>query len=94
VARYREKDENDLAWNKTRRRITRELDTRIADFREDLLNKLLTDAWDKHTAALEQGKTLILEDEASEWVDAILRQKLRPVIEAELGADVDGNVEG
>jgi len=47
VARYREKDETDLAWNRTRRQLTRDLDTRIQNLREDLLNDILTGAWDK-----------------------------------------------
>lgn len=90
MARYREKDPTDLAWNRTRRRITRELDTRIADFREDVLNRLLTAAWEKHASALEKGETVQLEDEATEWMDSVLAKQLRPVIEAELGEPVDG----
>ena len=40
MARYRNKDETDLVWNRTRRRITRDLDTKIQDFREELLNEV------------------------------------------------------
>lgn len=69
MARYRSKDEPDLVWNRTRRQITRDLDTRIANFREDLLNQLLTDAWTKFAKALETGTLIELEDHASRWID-------------------------
>lgn len=82
MARYRSKDETDLVWNRTRRRITRDLDTKIADFREELLNKLLTDAWERYTAALETGALVQLEDEASSWVEAVLESQLLPALDA------------
>ena len=85
MARYREKDETDLVWNRTRRQITRDLDTRIQNFREDLLNRLLTSAWDRYAAALETGTLIQLEDEASTWVDDLLKRQLTPAIEADLG---------
>ena len=81
MARYREKDELDLAWNKIRRRVTRELDTRMLDFREELLNDLLVVAWDKYTASLEAGEKPELEDQASEWIDSHLREHLTPALE-------------
>jgi hypothetical protein len=89
LARYRSKDETDLVWNRTRRRITRDLDTRIQDFREELLNQMLTAAWEKYVAALETGSLVQLEDDASAWVDELLARQLRPAIEADLG-DVAG----
>jgi hypothetical protein len=76
VARYRAKSPDDLAWNRTRRRITRDLDTRIQNFREELLDTLLTSAWERYVKALETGETVQLEDEASRWVDDILVQHL------------------
>ena len=88
MARYRNKDETDLVWNRTRRRITRDLDTKIMDFREELLNKLLTDAWDKYTEALDTGSLVQLEDMASTWVDDILATQLQPALEAD-HADVE-----
>lgn len=88
MARYREKDELDLAWNKIRRRITREIDTRIMDFREELLNDALTAAWDKYTKALEQGEKPMLEDEASEWIDAKLKAFLLPKLKGEVTDEV------
>jgi hypothetical protein len=57
VARYREKDETDLRWNRIRRRLTRELDTQIADWREDALNKLLSDAWEKYAEAFRPARS-------------------------------------
>lgn len=81
MARYRQKDETDLVWNRTRRQITRDLDTKVMNFREELLNKMLTDAWVKYTEALETGALVQLEDEASSWVDAVLKAQLLPAIE-------------
>ncbi len=85
MARYRSKDETDLVWNRTRRRITRDLDTRLMDFREELLNRALTAAWEKYASALETGSLVQLEDKATSWVEAILTQQLKPVIEEDLG---------
>ena len=90
MARYREKDETDLVWNRTRRRLTRDLDTKIMDFREELLNKILTDAWTKYTQALDSGTLVQLEDEASGWVDNILTTQLQPKLEA-THVDLDGS---
>ena len=81
MARYREKDETDLTWNRIRRQVTRDLDTRIQNFREELLNEMLTAAWEKYAAALETGSLVQLEDEATQWVDEVLRVQLRPAIE-------------
>lgn len=80
MARYRQKDETDLVWNRTRRQITRDLDTKVMNFREELLNKMLTDAWSKYTEALETGTLVQLEDEASSWVDGVLRAQLLPAV--------------
>lgn len=68
MARYREKDETDLRWNRIRRRLTRELDTQIADWREEALNKLLSSAWDKYAEALSTGTKLELEAHYGAWV--------------------------
>jgi hypothetical protein len=89
MARYRSKDETDLVWNRTRRRITRDLDTRIMDFREELLNRILTAAWERYSAALETGSLVQLEDEATSWVDDVLTKQLQPIIEAEANGHVE-----
>lgn len=72
MARYREKDETDLRWNRIRRRLTRELDTQIADWREDALNRLLSGAWEKYTEALSSGTKLELEAHYGAWVAGAL----------------------
>jgi len=56
VARYREKDETDLVWNRIRRRITRELDIEIANRREEALNILLSTAWEDYVKAIATGE--------------------------------------
>jgi hypothetical protein len=80
MARYREKDETDLRWNSIRRRITRQLDTEIADFREVVLNKLLVGAWDEYTRSLETGEQLELESDFAQWVDQAMSEALGPKI--------------
>lgn len=80
MARYREKDETDLAWNHTRRQLTRDLDTRIQNLREDLLNDILSEAWKKYIKELSKDKPdlVSLEDEATRWVEDVLRRQLKP----------------
>lgn len=85
MARYRTKDETDLVWNRTRRQITRDLDTKIQNFREELLNKMLSDAWTKYVDALDSGSLVQLEDDAATWVDDILSTQLKPALEVEHG---------
>ena len=85
MAKYREKSPEDLAWNRTRRRLTRDLDTQLQDFREELLNKVLTHAFAEHVRALETGEVIHLEDDASAWVRSVVDEKLRPALEATVG---------
>lgn len=87
MARYREKDETDLRWNSIRRRITRQFDTEIADFREPVLNKLLTAAWDEYSKSLESGEVLRLESHVADWVADAMTEALGPKVEA---LDVSG----
>ncbi len=82
MARYREKDETDLRWNSIRRRITRQLDTEIADFREQVLNQLLVGAWDEYTKSLESGEHLRLESHVADWVADAMTEALGPKVEA------------
>jgi len=72
MARYREKSSDDLLWNRIRRRLTRELDTQISDWREEVLNEILTGAWDEFVEALHSGKKLELEGDYKGWVDRAL----------------------
>lgn len=82
MARYRSKDETDLRWNSIRRRITRQLDTEIADFREHVLDKLLTGAWDEYTKSLESGEVLRLESHVADWVGNAMAEALGPKVDA------------
>lgn len=74
MARYRQKDETDLRWNRIRRRLTRELDTQIADWREEVLNDILSGAWEEYAEALSTGKKLELEGDYKGWVDQALEE--------------------
>lgn len=68
MARYRSKDEIDLRWNRIRRRITRQLDIQIADWREAALNDLLSGAWDEYKKAIGTGAVLELESSYETFV--------------------------
>lgn len=72
MARYRHKSEDDLAWNRIRRRITRELDSEIQNAREQALNAILTKAWDDYTSALGQGRVPEIESKYSNLARAIV----------------------
>ena len=72
MARYRSKDEVDLRWNRIRRRITRELDLQIADWREQALNELLGGAWEQYKKALTTGEVLELEATYERFVSKAL----------------------
>jgi hypothetical protein len=72
IARYRTKDEIDLRWNRIRRRITRELDLQIADFREEALNDLLSDAFTQYAKSLQTGEVLELETRYASFVSDVL----------------------
>jgi hypothetical protein len=72
VARYRHKDETDLVWNRIRRQITRDLDTEIQNKREEVLNILLTKAWEDYTTSLESGELVELEGKYRSLVSAIV----------------------
>ena len=74
MARYRQKDDVDLRWNQIRRRITRELDTQIADWREQYLNELLSRAWERYSKHLETGEVEKLQPQFEQFVGAALSQ--------------------
>lgn len=81
MARYRTKDEVDLRWNRIRRRITREIDLQIADYREELLNRLLGEAWANYAEAISEGKVLELE---AKYESDFVKNVLGDVIEVEV----------
>lgn len=78
AARYRTKDEIDLAWNKVRRQVTRDIDTVFQNYREEVLNDALGTAWDRFQAELETGTTVHLEDRGTAWVKDMIHQHLQP----------------
>lgn len=57
-----------------RRRLTRELDTQIADWREEVLNDILAGAWEQYVEALNTGQKLELEGDYKGWVDRALNE--------------------
>ena len=84
MARYRQKDPVDLRWNKIRRRITRELDLQIADWREEALNRLLSSAFEQYVEAISEGKVLELEAKyESTFVSAVLDDVIELEVERE-----------
>jgi len=83
MARYRQKDTTDLAWNRLRRRITRELDTQIADWREEALNRLLSAAFEQYADAISTGNVLELEEK---YEASFVKQVLGDVIDVTVEA--------
>lgn len=82
MARYRTKDEIDLQWNRIRRRLTRELDINIADWREDALNRILDAAWGRYTKSLESGEAVELESHYDNFVSTALADVEGRLVEA------------
>lgn len=76
MARYREKDETDLVWNRIRRQITRDLDTEIANRREEVLNTLLSTAWNDYVKAIGTGELREVEARYSSLVKAIVQENV------------------
>lgn len=81
MARYRHKDDTDLAWNRIRRRITRELDTEVQNAREEILNSLLTKAWDDYAEALGEGRVPEIETKYTRLVVDILKDVVPQITE-------------
>ena len=82
MAKYRQKDDVDIRWNRIRRRITRELDTQLADWREDALNRLLSGAWTEYVKAIGSGDVLELEAHYTTWVAQALDDVIEVPVEA------------
>lgn len=83
MARYRTKDEVDLAWNDTRRRITNELDLQLKTWRERTLNELLGKAWEEFKAGLMSGELLELEPSYTQFVQEALDRAIDVKVERE-----------
>jgi hypothetical protein len=82
VARYRQKTEEDIRWNRIRRRITRELDLQVADWREEALNTLLSDAFRQYAKSLQTGEVLELEAAYSTFVKEVLDEVIDVSVDA------------
>ena len=76
MATFREKDESDLRWASIRRRITREIDTQLADYRDRKLNEALTTAFAEYMKALSKGKVLKIESKYDTIVTKALDKAL------------------
>lgn len=73
MARYREKDETDLTWNRIRRQITRTLDTELQNKREEVLNILLSQAWDKYVLSLQSGEVMELDHKYRALIEDVVK---------------------
>ena len=85
MARYRTKDDVDLAWNKVRRSITVEVRRQAADAVEEILNKLLTEAWTEFAKSLEKGEVLVLETDYKQFVKKTLHDTIDVTAELPTG---------
>lgn len=83
MARYRTKDEVDLAWNDARRRITNELDLQLKAWRERTLNELLGKAWEEFKNALVAGEVLELEPTYTQFVQEALDRSIDVKVDRE-----------
>jgi hypothetical protein len=81
MARYRSKDETDLAWNRIRRSLTREIDTELQNRREEALNTLLTKAWTDYVEAVGQGTVPEVESRYTKLVSAVVKDVVPDVSE-------------
>ncbi|MGZ6587120.1 MAG: hypothetical protein ACXVHX_22755 [Solirubrobacteraceae bacterium] len=77
MARYRHKSDEDLAWNRIRRRITQELDCEIKNAREEALNSLLSQAWTDYTKALGKGTVPEVESKYSNLAHAVVQDVIQ-----------------
>lgn len=69
---YKPRDESALRWGRIQRRLTRELDMQIKDWRDEALNRLLSQAWTEFAANLNEGKIVELDTVQEAWVAAAL----------------------
>lgn len=77
MARYRHKSDDDLAWNAIRRTITSAVNVEVANAREVVLNKALSDAWDKYTDALGHGTVPEIEAKYSRFARAVVQDLIQ-----------------
>ncbi len=82
MARYRTKDDVDLAWNRIRRRVTAEITIETQNVREEILNVALGKAWGDFAEALGEGKVPEVEGRYSDLVSSILKDSVPKIMEA------------
>ena len=83
MARYRHKSEDDLVWNRTRRRIEAEINLALRDVGEELKNNALWKAWDVYSTAMAKGDPLPeVEGQYTQLVREILSEQIPRIIEA------------
>ncbi len=87
MARYRHKDETDLAFNRIRRRITAEVDLAVRDVREVILNDSLSKAWEEFTTAVGEGKLPEVEARYEKFVTEIVADRIPQIKES---VSIDG----
>jgi uncharacterized protein YaaR (DUF327 family) len=60
-----------------RRQITRDLDTEIQNRREEVLNELLSGAWEEYSTALKTGQVIELEAKYKNLISEIVRDVVK-----------------
>jgi hypothetical protein len=68
MARYRKKDEVDLAWNALRAAATARINLKYKILREREVDDVLGQLWTKFERSLASGELLELEPEYERWV--------------------------
>lgn len=68
TARYRSKDEIDLAWNAIRKIAEARLNVEFAIAKERRKNEILTQLWGEFEKSLARGEVMALEPEFETWV--------------------------
>lgn len=76
MARYRTKDPVDLAWNKMRRHATMEIDMVFRDKREEVLNVVLGNMFEKFSSSLQKGVVLELEPGTEKFISEVINKAL------------------
>ena len=66
-----------MVWNRIRRQITRDLDTEIQNRREEVLNDLLSGAWEEYSLSLKRGTVLELEAKYKVLISQIVKDVVR-----------------
>jgi hypothetical protein len=73
VARYSQKNEADLAWNRIRREVVAKVHLAAANWKEEKLNEILPRLQDEFEKSLIGGEILEIEASHETWVDEVLQ---------------------